>query len=69
MAGGGLQMGQAVGETDGHGERPRGNPIRPHHLMSTLCHVLGIDPATTIPDHMGRPQYLIDDREPIKELV
>lgn len=69
MAGGGLQTGQVVGATDGNGERPTGNAIRPQHLMSTLYHVLGIDPATTIPDHMGRPQYLLDEREAIKELV
>ena len=31
--------------------------------------VLGIDPSATIPGHNGRPQYLLDDREPVKELV
>ena len=28
-----------------------------------------IDPQTTIPDHSGRPMYLLDDREPITELL
>ena len=38
--------------------------------LSTLYHRLGIDvAATTIPDHAGRPQYLLDRREPIAELV
>jgi hypothetical protein len=31
--------------------------------------VLGIDPSATIPDHNGRPQYLLEDREPMKELI
>ena len=32
-------------------------------------HVLGIDPSATIPDHNGRPQYLLDDRDPVRELI
>jgi hypothetical protein len=31
--------------------------------------VLGIDPATTLPDHQGRPIALLDDREKVAELV
>jgi hypothetical protein len=31
--------------------------------------VLGIDPATTLPDHQGRPMYLLDERVPIRELA
>jgi hypothetical protein len=31
--------------------------------------VLGIDPAQTLNDFNGRPQYLLDHREPISELV
>jgi len=35
-----------------------------------LADRLGIDVATTtIPDHAGRPQYLLDRREPIAELI
>ena len=29
---------------------------------------LGIDPATTIPDHTNRPMHVLDDREPVREL-
>jgi hypothetical protein len=31
--------------------------------------VLGIDPATTFPDHNRRPTYLLDDREAIPALL
>jgi hypothetical protein len=55
--------------TDARGERPRGRPYTPQNVLATLYHVLGIDPATTIPDHQGRPIYLLDDREKIAELV
>ena len=69
LAGGGLSMGQVVGATDPRGERPKGKPYTPQNVLSTLYHVLGIDPETTVPDHQGRPVYLLDDRERIRELV
>ena len=69
MAGGGLRMGQVVGATDARGERPRGKPCTPQNVLATLYHVLGIDPLTTLPDHQGRPVYLLDDREKVAELI
>jgi hypothetical protein len=69
VAGGGLRTGQVVGATDPHGERPRGKPYTPQNVLATLYHVLGIDPATTLPDHQGRPIYLLDDREKVSELI
>jgi hypothetical protein len=69
FAGGGLRMGQVIGATDARGERPKGTPYRPQNVLATLYRVLGIDPQTTLPDHTGRPMYLLDDREPIAELL
>ena len=69
VAGGGLRMGQVVGATDRRAERALGRPITPQNLLATMYHALGIDPAMTFPDHRGRPQYLLDDRDPIAELV
>lgn len=69
IAGGGLQMGQVIGRTDRHGERPVGNPYTPQNLLATLYRALGIDLSTTFPDHTGRPVHLLDDCEPIKELL
>jgi uncharacterized protein (DUF1501 family) len=69
MAGGGLRMGQVVGATDARGENPRGGAYTPQNVLATLYHVLGIDPATTLPDHQGRPIYLLDDRRKVEELV
>lgn len=69
ISGGGLQMGQVVGRTDKHGERPVGNPYTPQNLLATIYRALGIDLSTTLPDHTGRPMYLLDDCEPIKELL
>jgi uncharacterized protein (DUF1501 family) len=69
VAGGGLRMGQVIGETDRHGARSTGHPYTPQNLLATLYHLLEINPATTFPDHAGRPQYLIDNRNRIAELV
>ncbi len=67
--GGGLRMGQVIGETDSRGERAKTGNINFQNIIATIYHVLGIDPATTLADFNGRPQYLLDDREPIPELV
>lgn len=69
FSGGGLQMGQYVGSTNAVGEYPITRAYTPQNILATLYHVLGIDPAATIPDHNGRPQYLLDDRDPVKELI
>jgi uncharacterized protein (DUF1501 family) len=69
LAGGGLRTGQVVGATDARGENPRRGAYTPQNVLATLYRVLGIDPATTLPDHQGRPVYLLDDRRPVTEVV
>ncbi len=69
FAGGGLRMGQVIGATDRRGELPDGEPNTPQNVLATLYHVLGINPATTLADHQGRPHYLLDDRRKIRELI
>lgn len=70
LAGGGLKMGQVVGESSAKAETPRSSPIYPKELMATIFHVLGIDPHTQFIDQSGRPQYLLpEDAKPIRELV
>ena len=70
MAGGGIRGGQAIGETNRLGEVPKDRPVHFQEIMATLYHNLGIDTATTtLNDPAGRPQYLLDTRAPIRELV
>ena len=70
IAGGGLRNGQVVGATDPRAENSRQRPIHAQHVLATLYHVLGIDPAaTTLTDHSGRPQFLLDYPEKIAELI
>jgi hypothetical protein len=68
LAGGGFQVGQVIGETDSHGGQSKVRPYTPANVMANLYRHLGIDPATTIPDHNQRPMHLLDDRELVREL-
>lgn len=67
--GGGLTMGQVIGETDSRAERSINGKISFQNAMSTIYHVLGIQQDIKLPDFNGRPQHLLDDRQPIRELV
>jgi uncharacterized protein (DUF1501 family) len=69
LAGGGLRTGQIVGGTDARGEQVVGSPIGMQRVLATVYHVLGIDPAVTLADYNGRPQFLLDEREPLAALV
>jgi hypothetical protein len=69
FAGGGLRMGQALGDTGPRAERIPGNPFTIQNLHATLYHVLGIDPNTTFSDLTGRPLTLLDDPKPIEALI
>jgi len=69
VAGGGLKMGQAVGSTNSRGEVPKDRPCSASQLLATLYHAMGIDPAMTFANGSGRPMYILDDRQPITELL
>jgi hypothetical protein len=61
LAGGGLKMGQVVGESNAKAEVPKSRTIYPKDLMATIFHVLGIDPEIQFKDQSGRPQYLVPE--------
>jgi hypothetical protein len=69
LAGGGLRMGQTVGESNSKAEVPRTTPITPQDLMATVFHVLGIPRDLHYNDPSGRPTPMITTGRPIAELV
>lgn len=70
LAGGGMRMGQVIGSTNRLGEVPHDRPVHYQEVFATLYHQLGIDVNTaTIVDPNGRPQYLLDRREVVRELL
>jgi len=69
LAGGGMRTGQAIGSTDRLGGEARERPVHFQEVFATLYHNLGIDPRlNTVADLSGRPQYLVDDYHPIREV-
>lgn len=68
LAGGGLRMGQTVGESSAKADVPHSSPISPQDLMATVFEVLGIDRKLQLVDQSGRPVYMIEDGDPIREL-
>lgn len=70
LAGGGMRTGQVIGSTNRLGEFAKDRPIHVQQVVGQIYRNLGIDPAaTTIADPTGRPQYLIENRDPILELM
>lgn len=70
LAGGGMRTGQVVGATNRLGEFAKERPVHMQEIVATLYRNVGIDPAAaTINDPTGRPQFLVDVREPIAELA
>ena len=70
MAGGGLRTGQVIGSTDRHGGEASDRPVHFGEIFATLYNRVGLEAnQVTLPDLTGRPQYLVDGWEPIKELI
>jgi uncharacterized protein (DUF1501 family) len=70
LAGGGMKTGQVIGATDRLGGEAVERPVKFSEIFSTLYHNLGIDTQQiTLTDLHGRPQYLVDDSRPLRELV
>jgi hypothetical protein len=69
LAGGGLRTGQVIGATDKEAAYVKDRPVSFQSVFATLYHNLGIDPATAVADRGGRPMTLLDDREPIREIM
>jgi uncharacterized protein (DUF1501 family) len=69
MGGGGVKGGTIVGSTDRLGERPKDRAVTPSNIHATIYEVLGIDPKVQVLDPSGRPVNVLDDPEPIRELL
>jgi hypothetical protein len=69
LAGGGLKTGQVVGSTDPKGEYPRTRALGPQDVLATMYHVLGIDHRHVFFDAGQRPIPVVNEGQPIEELV
>ena len=70
LAGGGMKVGQVIGATDRLGGEAVERPVQFGEVFATLYHNLGIDVSkVTVNDLTGRPQFLVDGYQPMRELV
>ena len=70
LAGGGMKTGQVIGATDRLGGEASERPVHFQEVFATLYHNMGIDVnKATVTDLSGRPHFLVDSHQPMRELI
>lgn len=69
LSGGGLRMGQVVGATNSKAEFPTERPYTPQDVLATVYRHLGIEAYRAFNDFAGRPIPILNDGQPIPELI
>lgn len=70
LAGGGMRTGQVIGSTTRLAETAKDRPVTFQEVFATLYHSIGIDVnSATVTDLTGRPHYLVDGAQPMRELI
>jgi uncharacterized protein (DUF1501 family) len=68
LAGGGIQGGQVIGQTNPEGQEITDRPVQVEDLFQSWCKAMQIDPTIEYYTPLGRPLTLVDGGEPVKEL-
>jgi hypothetical protein len=68
LAGGGLRHGQVIGSTESDGGHIKDRPVTPGDLAATIYRHMGVPLDATYTDGTGRPRYIVDGGEPIRDL-
>jgi uncharacterized protein (DUF1501 family) len=68
LAGGPIQGGRVVGESDAKGAFPKANPKNPRDVLATMYRFLGVDPHVQYLNGTGRPIDVLPWGKPIEEL-
>lgn len=69
LAGGGFRHGQVIGSSDKDGGHPHNRPVTPGDLAATIYYHFGVPLDATYEDHRGRPRYIVENGEPLRELL
>ncbi len=70
LAGGGMKTGQVIGSTNRLAEHAVNRPVNYREVLATAYHNLGIDVRqATVHDLNHRPRYLVEQFEPVRELI
>jgi uncharacterized protein (DUF1501 family) len=69
LAGGGMRHGQVIGATERDGGQIKERAVTPGDLAATIYRHMGVPLDTTYEDSRGRPRYVVEQGEPIRELL
>lgn len=69
LAGAGIRGGTVYGASDSQAAYVADNPVRPADIVATVYRSLGIDPATRVPDHTGRPIEIAQGGHEIHDIM
>lgn len=69
LVGGGMKMGQIIGESTTKGDVPKSPPISPNDLLATLFQYLDMPLDLTYTTPAGRPTPMLDGGRPIAGLL
>jgi len=59
IAGAGVKRGHVHGKSDKTASAPLEKPVHPRELLATIYHSVGINPATTVKNHLDQPRELV----------
>jgi hypothetical protein len=69
FTGGGIKTGQVVGETDRTASKPTTRPYGPWDVAATIYQLLGVNYRGFTYDYQDRPRPILEQGEPIEELI
>jgi uncharacterized protein (DUF1501 family) len=69
IAGGGFRHGQIIGASERDGGQIKQRPVSPGDLAATIYHHMGVPLTATYLDFRGRPRHLVEQGQPIGELI
>ncbi len=68
VAGGGMRHGQVIGATERDGGAIKDRPVTPGDLAATIYQHMGVPLDATYSDSTGRPRFIVENGQPIREL-
>jgi hypothetical protein len=69
FAGGGTKPGAVHGTSDKIAAFPTDHPVSAGDLVSTVYHLVGVDPEGMVPDHTNRPTHISHGGKPIRGIL
>jgi hypothetical protein len=69
LAGGEFRHGQVIGATERDGGQVKERPVTPGDLAATIYHHVGVPPDASYLDTSGRPRYVVENGQVLRELL